>query len=53
MQVIRQREALIAWYERRGYARMGETAPFPYDNARFGLPLRDDLEFIILEKPLG
>lgn len=53
MQVIRQREALIAWYERRGYVRTGETTPFPYGDARFGLPLRDDLAFVVLEKSLG
>jgi ribosomal protein S18 acetylase RimI-like enzyme len=52
MTVIVQREALIAWYERRGYARTGETEPFPYGDARFGLPKRDDLHFIVLRKPL-
>ena len=29
MTVIRQRAELIAWYERRGYARTGELRPFP------------------------
>ncbi|WP_122465345.1 GNAT family N-acetyltransferase [Brevundimonas lutea] len=53
MQVIRQREALIAWYIRRGYRPTGETAPFPYGNARFGRPLRDDLAFVVLEKTLA
>ncbi|MBW0143859.1 GNAT family N-acetyltransferase [Sphingomicrobium clamense] len=52
-QVIKQREELIAWYERRGYARTGETRPFPYGDPRFGDPKRDDLEFIVLEKPLS
>jgi ribosomal protein S18 acetylase RimI-like enzyme len=52
MTVIAQREALIAWYERRGYARTGETEPFPYGDARFGLPKREDLHFIVLRKPL-
>lgn len=51
MTVIAQRHALIAWYERRGYARTGERAPFPYGQPRFGLPLRDDLYFEVLEKP--
>jgi ribosomal protein S18 acetylase RimI-like enzyme len=50
MTVIAQRDELIAWYERRGYMRTGETAPFPYGDARFGLPKRDDLFFVILEK---
>ena len=52
MTVIGQREALIAWYERRGYARTGEARPFPYGDARFGLPLRQDLSFVVLGKSL-
>lgn len=53
MTVIRQREDLIAYYERRGYALTGEREPFPYGQEQFGLPQRDDLEFVVLEKPLG
>jgi len=53
MTVIVQREELIAWYERRGYRRTGETAPFFYGDERFGRPKRDDLSFIVLEKPLA
>ncbi|GCD98213.1 GNAT family N-acetyltransferase [Embleya hyalina] len=52
MTVIRQREELIAWYERRGFARTGVRTPFPYGNERFGRPLRDDLEFEELTKDL-
>ena len=52
MTVIVQRPELIAWYQRRGYARTGEFKPFPYDDARFGLPQRDDLEFEVLRKTL-
>jgi ribosomal protein S18 acetylase RimI-like enzyme len=52
MQVIAQRDELIAWYARRGYAPTGERAPFPYGNARAGAPKRDDLEFVILRKEL-
>ncbi|MDA2809825.1 GNAT family N-acetyltransferase [Nocardiopsis sp. RSe5-2] len=52
MLVIRQREALIAWYERCGYALTGKSAPFPYGDERFGIPLRDDLEFVELAKEL-
>ena len=52
MTVIGIRDTLIAWYERRGYRRTGEAQPFPYDDSRFGLPRRDDLEFIVLEKLL-
>ncbi|KAA6216292.1 GNAT family N-acetyltransferase [Streptomyces filamentosus] len=52
MTVISAREDLIAWYERRGYRRTGETQPFPYGDERFGVPLRDDLRFEVLVKPL-
>lgn len=52
MTVIVQRKELIAWYERRGYARTGERKPFPYGDPRFGLPKRADLEFIVLAKSL-
>jgi hypothetical protein len=46
------RDSLIAWYERQGYRRTGETEQFPYEDARFGTPLRADLQFVALEKPL-
>ena len=52
MTVIDVRDALIAYYERRGYRRTGIHKPFPYGDERFGIPLRDDLRFEILEKPL-
>ncbi|MBW8796828.1 MAG: GNAT family N-acetyltransferase [Streptomyces sp.] len=52
MTVISVREDLIAWYERRGYRRTGKTTPFPYGDERFGIPLRDDLRFELLVKPL-
>ena len=51
--VFPQRETLIEWYRRLGYAPTGETLPFPYGDPRFGLPLRDDLHFIVLERPLA
>lgn len=50
--VIGVRRELIAWYERRGFGLTGGTEPFPYDDERFGVPLRDDLEFVELEKML-
>ena len=53
MTVIAQRHELIAWYERRGYRATGETAPFPYGDARFGEPLRPDLHFMVLRKALA
>lgn len=52
MTVIVQRSELLAWYERRGYRRTGERRPFPYGDARFGLPKRPDLEFEVLRKAL-
>jgi ribosomal protein S18 acetylase RimI-like enzyme len=53
MTVIDIRDSLIAFYERRGYRRSGLLKPFPYGDARFGLPLRDDLRFEVLEKSFG
>ena len=50
MQVFWQRDSLIAWYERMGYRRTGETRPFPMDDPRLGLPLRDDLWFEVLAR---
>jgi len=52
MTVVNVRDTLIAWYERRGYTRTGETKPFPYGDDRFGTPLRDGLEFVVMEKAL-
>jgi ribosomal protein S18 acetylase RimI-like enzyme len=52
MTVIDTRGELIAWYQRRGYAATGARKPFPYGDPRFGLPRRDDLEFIVLHKAL-
>jgi ribosomal protein S18 acetylase RimI-like enzyme len=53
MTVLMQRDELIAWYERRGYRRTGKTVPFPYGNARFGIPRRADLAFAELARDLG
>jgi ribosomal protein S18 acetylase RimI-like enzyme len=50
MTVLAQRAELIAWYERRGYRRTGERRPFPYGDARFGVPRRPDLVFEVLAK---
>jgi ribosomal protein S18 acetylase RimI-like enzyme len=52
MAVIVQRGDLIAWYERRGYARTGELSPFPYGDERFGIPRRGDLRLATLAKKL-
>jgi len=53
MTVLAQRDDLIAWYERRGYRRTGESRPFPYGNARLGIPKVPDLRFVVLSKPLS
>jgi len=50
MTVIDLRNELIAFYERRGYRRTGIKKPFPYGDPRYGIPLRDDLRFEVLEK---
>jgi len=52
MTVVHVREALISWYERRGYRRTAETRPFPYSDTRYGTPTRPDLFFVVLEKHL-
>lgn len=53
MTVIDVRDTLIAFYQRRGYLRTGIHKPFPYGDERFGIPLRGDLRFEVLEKPLA
>jgi GNAT superfamily N-acetyltransferase len=53
MTVIDIRRELIDFYLRRGYRRTGIFKPFPYGDERYGIPLRDDLRFEILEKPLS
>lgn len=53
MTVVHLREALISWYERRGYRRTGETRPFPYGDNRYGTPTQNALEFVVLERHLG
>jgi ribosomal protein S18 acetylase RimI-like enzyme len=53
MTVIWTRAELLAWYQRRGYQATGERQPFPYGDARFGLPKRPDLYFLAYAKPLA
>ena len=45
MTVIAQRTELIAYYERRGYARTGEMRPFP-------IAVEPPLRMVVLAKPL-
>ena len=51
--VVNVRAALISWYERKGYRLTGEIRPFPYGDNRFGIPTRNDLEFLVLIKSLS
>ena len=48
MRVISVRHELIAWYERKGYSKTGETEAFPQNN-QFGIPTQP-LEFLVMEK---
>jgi ribosomal protein S18 acetylase RimI-like enzyme len=50
MTVISVRHELVAWYERHGYKRTGETKPFPVGE-KFGIQ-KQPLELIVLEKKL-
>lgn len=52
MTVISSRTELIDYYVRRGFKVTSEKRPFPYGNERFGQPLVQDLEFVVLKKPL-
>ncbi len=53
MRVISLRDSLLAWYERRGYTLTGEREPFPFEEPRAGEARRQDLEFVVLTKPLA
>ena len=50
MTVISLRTELIAWYQKHGYNKTGETKPFP-DDIRFGIP-KQPLEFIVMQKEI-
>ena len=52
MSVVQVRDSLLAWYKRLGFQANGRTRPFPYGDESFGIPKRDDLYFLVLEKPL-
>ncbi len=51
--VIALRKELIEYYFRKGFTLTGEKRPFPYGNERYGIPLREDLYFVVLEKQLN
>ena len=48
--VISLRDALIQYYERRGFVQTGETEPFPFDSATGAL--RTDFHLTVLQKNL-
>ncbi|TGD80253.1 GNAT family N-acetyltransferase [Hymenobacter wooponensis] len=48
--VISVRDELLAWYERHGFRRTGETIAFPTDT-RFGIP-KQPLKLLLLRKEL-
>lgn len=50
--VLNHRPELVAWYERCGFTLTGHSHPFPYDDARFGIPQRPDLELLAMAKRL-
>jgi ribosomal protein S18 acetylase RimI-like enzyme len=52
IEVLHVRDTLIAWYERRGYRKTGESEPWPIHDPRVGIPLVESLRFLILEKQL-
>lgn len=52
MQVFTRRRELLSFYERRGYRPTGERRPFPYSDWPEAGAVFEDLEFLVLEKPL-
>lgn len=52
LSVIRQRQELIGWYEKKGYQMTGEVREFPYGDERYGIPKREDLVLEVLVKSI-
>jgi ribosomal protein S18 acetylase RimI-like enzyme len=52
MWVLEPRSELIAWYERLGYRRTGQTMPWRYDDPTWDRPKRAGLLFVELSKAL-
>ncbi|OHF02247.1 acetyltransferase [Colletotrichum orchidophilum] len=52
LNALSSREKLLAWYERCGYQKTGETSPFPVDRLAL-LDLPQDLCFVELEKDVA
>lgn len=51
MQVIKGREELIQFYQRRGFKFTGKTEPFPHDDPRYGIA-QMKLEFLEMKKEI-
>ncbi len=52
MDVIHVRTELIEFYKRKGFHITDQRREFPYGKPRFGVPMRKDLYFIVMEKDL-
>lgn len=52
MTVIHLRSELLAYYERRGYAKTGAWEPFPETDPGFGLPKVKGMKLLELKKPV-
>lgn len=52
MHVLSVRQELLDWYYRHGYKNTGEKSLWPYGDKKWGIPKRDDLEFLVLSKNL-
>ena len=50
--VISLRTEMIDLYARRGFVPTGEMHAFPYGDERYGRPVRDDLELLVMAKDL-
>jgi ribosomal protein S18 acetylase RimI-like enzyme len=51
--VISLRTEMIDLYARRGFIPTGEMHAFPYGDERYGRPVRDDLELLVMAKDLS
>lgn len=52
LNVLLQQTALVAWYERLGFVRVGEPKPFPV-HPRFARPTREGLQFAVYRKTVS